>query len=85
MSNFKLLFGLKLCERIFLITDNLSKTLQNQSLNAAEGQEIGMLTLKTLENLRNEDDFKLFFQHLQQLQLTTDSKKKTSTQNIRNR
>ncbi len=40
MSKFKLLFGLKLCERILLITDNLSKTLQNQSLSAAEGQVI---------------------------------------------
>ena len=73
MSNFNLLFGLELCERIFLITDNLSKTLQNQSLSAAEGQEISMLTLKTLEKMRNEDDFKLFFQHLQQLQLSTDT------------
>lgn len=29
MSRFKFLFGLKLCERILLITDNLSKTLQH--------------------------------------------------------
>ncbi len=73
MSKFKLLFGLKLCERIFLITDNLSKTLQNQSLPAAERQEIGMLTLQTLEKMRNEDDFKLFYQHLQLLQVSTNT------------
>ncbi len=48
MSKYKLLFGPKLCERILLITDNLSKTLQNQSLSATEGQEIGMLTKKNL-------------------------------------
>ena len=32
MSHYNLLFGLKLCERILCITDNLSKTLQKQSL-----------------------------------------------------
>ena len=31
MSQYKLLYGLKLCERILKITDNLSKTLQLQS------------------------------------------------------
>ncbi len=30
-----------------------------------------MLTKKTLEKMRNEDDFKLFFEHLQKLQSCT--------------
>ena len=38
MSTFSVLFGLRLCERILRITDNLSKTLQNESLCAAEAQ-----------------------------------------------
>ena len=38
-----IMFGLKLCERISCITDNLSKTLQKQSLSAAEAQELAKL------------------------------------------
>ena len=40
-----LVFGLQLCKRILLIRDNLSKTLQKQSLSAAEIQEVLRLTL----------------------------------------
>ncbi len=32
-----------------------------------------MLTLQTLEKMRNEDDFKLFYQHLQLLQVSTNT------------
>ena len=45
MSQYKLLFGLHLCKKILLITDNLSKTLQKQTLSAAKGQEIARLTI----------------------------------------
>ena len=55
MSQYWLLFGLQLCKRILLITDNLSKTLQKQSLSATEGQEVVHLTLQTLQNMRNTD------------------------------
>ena len=40
MSMFNLLYGLHLCERILKITDNLSKTLQTESLSASEAQVI---------------------------------------------
>ena len=47
MSQYRLLLGLKLCERILKITDNLSRTLQKQSLSATEAQDIAALTVKT--------------------------------------
>ena len=62
MCKYNLLFGLKLCERILLITDNLSMTLQKESMSAAEAQEIAQLTVDTLKGMRNDDAFKLFFQ-----------------------
>ena len=62
MSHFDLLFELKLCERILCITDNLSKTLQKQSLSAAEAQELAKLTNETLKNFRMDEVFELFFQ-----------------------
>jgi hypothetical protein len=55
------LFGLHLCERILKITDNLSKTLQNKSLSAAEGQAVTKLTVATLKGMRSDEMFKLFF------------------------
>lgn len=73
MSHFKFLFGLKLCERILVITDNLSKSLQTQSLSAAEGQALASLTIKTLEKMRTEGDFKLLLQYLETLRVHTDT------------
>ena len=62
MSQYKLLFGLHLCKKILLITDNLSKTLQKQTLSAAEGQEIARLTITTLKGMRSSGAFDLFFE-----------------------
>ena len=59
MSQYKLLFGLHLCKKILLINDNLSKTLQKQTLSAAKGQEIASLTITTL---RSSGAFNLFFE-----------------------
>ena len=73
MSRYKFLFGLKLSERILMITDNLSKTLQNESMSAAEGQVIAKLTIKTLEKMRSEDNFKMFFQLVETLRVSTDT------------
>ena len=40
MSTFEYLFGVMLGELILKHSDNLSKTLQDPSLSASEGQEI---------------------------------------------
>ena len=40
MSEFHVLFGLQLCERILKITDNLSASLEAESMSAADGQDI---------------------------------------------
>ena len=61
ISQYRLLFGLQLCKRILLITDNLSKTLQKQYLSAAESQEVVQLSLQTLKDMRSADLFDLFF------------------------
>ena len=41
------LFGLPMSRRILKITDNLSRSLQKQSMSAAEGQELAALTTHT--------------------------------------
>ena len=49
MCKHNLLFGLKLCESILLITDKLSMTLQKESMSANEAQEIVKLTFEGYE------------------------------------
>ena len=61
MSTFNLLFGLKLCERILKVTDNLSKTLQQCSLSVANAQHIASLTVTTLCKMRTDGAFQAFF------------------------
>ena len=61
MSTLNLLFGLKLCERILKVTDNLSKTLQQSSLSAANAQHIASLTVTTLCKMRTDGAFQAFF------------------------
>ena len=61
MSTFDLLFGLKLCEQVLKMTDNLSRTLQKPSLSAAEAQHIASLTVTTLSQMRTDAAFMAFF------------------------
>ena len=73
MSQYNVLFGLKLCERFLRITDNLSRTLQKQSLSAAEAQHIAALTVKTLKDMRTDEAFRLFFEQVELLRNSTDT------------
>ena len=70
MSNFKLLFGLHLSER--MITDNLSKTLQTSSMSAAEAQAIAAKTVETLKRMRSDEMFASFWKHVECLQSRTN-------------
>ena len=53
-----------LAKLILSHTDNLSKTLQHKEFSASEGQEVAMLTIRTLESIRNEESFDLFWEKL---------------------
>ena len=57
MMKFDFLFGVFLGTLLFKHSDNLSKTLQNESMSAAEGQAIARLSL----TLCTPENFKLFF------------------------
>ena len=64
MQSFKFLFALVLSELILRHTDKLSQTLQQASLSSVEGHSIAMLTVKTLEQIRTDDSFALFWKKL---------------------
>ena len=61
MSSYNLFFGLHFCLAILRLTDNLSRTLQKQTLSAADGQSAASLTVQTLESMRSDEAFSLFF------------------------
>ena len=69
MSKYSLIFGLKLCEKVLKITDNLSMTLQKQSLSAAQAQHVAQLTVETLKRMRTCESFENFFQLVEALQV----------------
>ena len=56
MSIISFFFGLCLGQRLFTITDNLSKTSQN----AVSSQKCAELTLKTFKSIRNTENIELF-------------------------
>ena len=43
----------------------MSKTLQMQSLSAAESHYLAEMTCTTLKSMRNHEAFKLFFEHVE--------------------
>jgi len=59
MNQFSFLFGLIDSEQILQHTDNLSKTLQDPKLTAAEGVKIAHLTRSTLLKICSEENFDL--------------------------
>jgi len=65
MATFKFLFGLFMSEIILRHTDKLSQTLQNPQLSSVEAQEIAMLTVKTLQSLRLDINFNLFWEKVE--------------------
>ncbi len=61
MSTFEYLFGVILGQLILRHTDNLSKTLQSPKLCSSEGLKIARLTKITLDSLRNEENYNMFW------------------------
>ena len=65
MKLFTFYFGLNLSKSLYLITDNLSKTIQKEKMSAIGGKEVAGLTVKTLKNMRKDRDFKLFYKKIE--------------------
>ena len=72
MKTFDYFFGVKLGELILNHTDNLSKSLQNLKISAAEGQELARLTTSTLQSIRDEKMFDLFWSKVLKLHEDVD-------------
>ena len=64
MTKFDFFFGVQLGSLILRHSDNLSSTLQHESLSAAEGHRIAMLTVAVLQKIRTDENFTAFYQRV---------------------
>ena len=65
-------FGIHLGYLILKHTDSLSQTLQSPKLSASEGQHVASMTVNTLQTLRGEANYKLFWQKVSLLRTSFD-------------
>ena len=61
MRTFNFFFGLVLGELVLRHSDNLSMTLQSVQISAAEGQKVADMTVTTLQSIRSDANFDLFW------------------------
>ena len=61
MLTFNFLFGISLGTLILQHSDNLSKSLQHDTITAAEGQQLAKLIIDVRKSIRKEDKFKSFY------------------------
>lgn len=64
MKSFDFFFGASLGELLLSHSDNLSKTLQSSTMSAAEGQKVADMTVITLQSLRSDENFLLFWKRV---------------------
>ena len=62
MKTFEIAFAVHLAEMLFRHTDNLSKTLQKDTIS--EGQIVASMMLAPLQSVRNDESFQLFWDKL---------------------
>ena len=62
MKTFSFFFGLHLGYRLYAITDNLSKALQESKMSAISGQRLARATLATIESMRSDESFDMFYE-----------------------
>ena len=60
MCEFQFFYGLNLSQRLFATSDNLSKTLQKESMSALSGLHLAELTVQTYQKMRSDEEAKLF-------------------------
>lgn len=66
MDSFEFFFGIELGRMVLNMADNLSAALQGSTVSATDGQSLMRMTVTTLESIRSEESFTLFWQRTEQ-------------------
>ena len=62
MKKFDFVFGAILGEMILRHSDNLNQCLQKKTISAAEGQHVAKMVTDTLQSIRTDESYDLFWQ-----------------------
>ena len=60
MDSFVFCFGLQLGRKLYVHTDNPSKTMQQEKMSAIKGKSLADLAVQILEGIFNDRDYNLF-------------------------
>ena len=71
-KTYRTYFGIQLGYLLLQHSDNLSKTLQSNTLYAAAGQRIAAMTVNTLQSIRNDECFDMFWQKIERARQPLD-------------
>ncbi len=63
-EKFSFLFGIVIGEKLFSITDTLSKALQKKTMCAMEAKRLAAITLSSLKEQRSDDHFDKVWEEL---------------------
>ena len=65
IEGFDYFFGVELGRKCLSMVDNLSRALQSATMSACEGQGIVRRTVQSLQSIRTDENFDLFWQYLE--------------------
>ena len=69
LESFSFFSGLNLGQKLYAHTNNLSRTPQQKKMSAVKRKELADLTVKTLQAMRNDRDFNLFYKTVKNQQV----------------
>ena len=78
MEKFHFLFGVIISEKIFSITDSLSKAFQKKDLSAIAARKDSLVVVSTLKQLRNDSEFSKFWTNVKERAIQWDKCKRES-------
>ena len=73
MEKFDFFFGVELGRKVLNVVDNLSHTLQATAISACEAQTVVSLTVTTLQSMRSDECFDMFWQYVEHRRASLDS------------
>ena len=65
MEKYQYFFGVELGRKCMSMVDNLSRSLQAATISACEGQGIVKKTVQSLQSIRNDEAYDLFWSYLE--------------------
>ena len=70
MDTFDFVYGVELGRKLLNIVDNLSRSLQSSTISACEGQKLVSTTTTTIQSMRSDECFDIFWKYVERKRLS---------------